>query len=126
MKVKVYVEGGGNGRELRAKCRRGFSSFFCSAGFGGRLPKVIACGGRQRVYEKFSEALDASSKQEFIVLLADEVDAIQGWFGISMHRLDSSRQVRRSVGMERAEAVAEGGCRLMQAFAGPCLRKRAK
>ena len=55
--IKVYVEGGGDGRELRAKCRKGFGDFFHSAGMAGHMPKVIACGSRQRAYEKFQAAL---------------------------------------------------------------------
>ena len=71
MKVKVYVEGGGDGRELRARCRRGFSSFFEKAKLAGRMPQVIACGGRQSVCEKFRGALGSSDGREFIVLLVD-------------------------------------------------------
>ena len=55
--IKVYVEGGGNVRELRSRCRKGFSSFFGKAKLAGRMPQVIACGGRQRTYEKFAAAL---------------------------------------------------------------------
>ena len=51
MNLKVYVEGGGDGRELHSKCRQGFRSFFCKAGLAGRMPRVIACGGRQKAYE---------------------------------------------------------------------------
>ena len=71
MTVKVYVEGGGDGRELRARCRKGFSSFFEKAGLVGRMPQVIACGGRQSAYEKFRAGLAAGKKQGFIVLLVD-------------------------------------------------------
>ena len=92
MKVKVYVEGGGDGRELRARCRRGFSSFFGKAKLAGRMPQVIVCGGRQSAYEKFRRALGLSDGREFIVLLVDSegpvakgsgpwshLEAIDGW-----------------------------------------------
>jgi len=74
--VKVYVEGGGDGRELRARCRRGFSSFFGKAGLVGRMPKIIACGGRQRAYDKFRAALAAGNERGFTVLLVDSEDPI--------------------------------------------------
>ena len=51
MKVKVYVEGGGDGKDLRTKCRRGFSSFFEKADLVGRMPQVIACGGRAKAFD---------------------------------------------------------------------------
>ena len=71
MNIKVYVEGGGNVRELRSKCRKGFSSFFDKANLAGRMPRVIACGGRQRTYEKFAAALGSASDQVFVALLVD-------------------------------------------------------
>ena len=71
MNIKVYVEGGGNVRELRSKCRKGFSSFFDKANLAGRMPQVIACGGRQRTCEKFAAALRSASDQVFVALLVD-------------------------------------------------------
>ncbi len=71
MKVKVYVEGGGDRQELKTKCRRGFSTFLRKTGLAGQMPRIIACGGRQKTYEKFSDALKHSTDDEFIVLLVD-------------------------------------------------------
>lgn len=71
MNIKVYVEGGGNGRELRSRCRKGFSSFFDKAKLAGRMPQVIACGGRQTTYDKFAAALRSASDQVFVALLVD-------------------------------------------------------
>ena len=67
MTVKVYVEGGGDGRELRARCRKGFSSFFETADLIGRMPRVIACGGRQSAYAKFLAALASGNERDFII-----------------------------------------------------------
>ena len=85
MKVKVYVEGGGGGRELRAKCRRGFSSFFREAGLAGRMPKIIACGGRQSAYDKFRAALSSASEQEYIALLVDSEGPVAEGSGPWLH-----------------------------------------
>ena len=71
MKVKVYVEGGGDGKDLRTKCRRGFSTFFEKANLARRMPKIIACGGRESAFEKFQTALRSGNADEFIVLLVD-------------------------------------------------------
>ena len=71
MNIKVYVEGGGNVRELRSKCRKGFSSFFDKANLAGRMPRVIACGGRQTTYDKFADALRSVDDQVFVALLVD-------------------------------------------------------
>lgn len=55
--VKIYAEGGGNAASLKAECRKGFSKFFETAGFKGRMPRVIACGGRQDAYDSFCTAI---------------------------------------------------------------------
>ncbi|WP_156013419.1 hypothetical protein [Thioalkalivibrio sp. HK1] len=46
MKIKIYVEGGGDIKVLKTKCRKGFRNFFRKAGLDGRMPRVVACGGR--------------------------------------------------------------------------------
>lgn len=71
MKVKVYVEGGGDGKDLRTRCRMGFSCFFENANLAGRMPRVIACGDRGTAYDRFCTALRAKGVNEFIVLLVD-------------------------------------------------------
>ena len=76
MSVRVYVEGGGDGRELGARCREGFSAFFDKAGLTGRMPRIVACGGRQKTYDKFCSALTNAAENEFIVLLVDSEDPV--------------------------------------------------
>ena len=71
MNVKVYVEGGGEGRELKAKCRRGFSTFFRKANLAGRMPRVIACGSRRKTFDNGRAALAKAADNDFIVLLVD-------------------------------------------------------
>ena len=46
MSARLYVEGGGNSRTLRAACRKAFSSFIEKAGAQGRMPHIVACGIR--------------------------------------------------------------------------------
>ena len=76
MKVRVYVEGGGDGRELRARCREGFTSFFERATLAGRMPRIIASGSRTNAFNKFCVALGSSNEVEFIVLLVDSEDPV--------------------------------------------------
>lgn len=84
-KVKVYVEGGGDSRDLRARCRRGFGSFFEKASLSGRMPRAIACGSRQAAFDKFRIALHASDEEEFIVLLVDSEGPIAADAGSWLH-----------------------------------------
>ena len=85
MKVKVYVEGGGDGKSLRARCRGGFSSFFEKANLVGRMPQVVACGGRESAFDKFCTALGSRKAEEFIVLLVDGEDLVAEGSGTWRH-----------------------------------------
>ena len=76
MKIKIYVEGGGDGRDLRTRCRKGFSCFFERANLAGRMPRVIACGGRDSAFDKFRTAIEARKAGEFIVLLVDSENPV--------------------------------------------------
>ena len=71
MNVKVYVEGGGDARALRTRCREGFSEFFRKAGLEGRMPRIVASGGRQQAFKDFCTALNRAGADNFIVLLVD-------------------------------------------------------
>jgi hypothetical protein len=55
--IEIYVEGGGDWDDLKTRCRRGFKRFFEKAGLTGRLPKVIACGGRNSAFKMFRTAV---------------------------------------------------------------------
>ncbi len=83
MKIKIYVEGGGDTRDLKSRCRRGFSEFFRKAGLEDRMPRIIASGGRQQAFDDFCTALEQSGAADFIVLLVDSeapvADGIAPW-----------------------------------------------
>ena len=71
--MKIFVEGGGDGKDLKTKCRQGFSSFLQKAGFQGRMPAFVSCGGRQATFEDFCYSLLIG---EDALLLVDSEDAI--------------------------------------------------
>lgn len=54
--VELYVEGGGDNASLKAECRKAFKKLLERAGLSGRMPSVIACGGRQQAFEQFKQA----------------------------------------------------------------------
>lgn len=70
---KLFVEGGGDSQALRSACRKGFTCFLTKAGLSGRLPRVVACGGRQNTYEQFCTAI---KNGERAFLLVDSEDLI--------------------------------------------------
>lgn len=71
MKISIYVEGGGDGKSLKIKCREGFRAFFERAGFKGKMPVVIACGGRTAAHDKFCTAMKQVKANELPLLLID-------------------------------------------------------
>jgi len=76
VRVKIYVEGGGDSESLRTKCRRGFSKLIEKAGLRGRMPRIVACGGRRCAYEDFCTAVQNAAPDEFPLLLVDSEGAV--------------------------------------------------
>ena len=76
MSVTVYVEGGGDRAELKRQCRKGFQELMANAGFGGRLPRVVACGPRNRAFCSFERAL--RNGDGYPILLVDSEDPVAG------------------------------------------------
>jgi hypothetical protein len=74
--VTIYVEGGGETKELRVRCREGFSKLIKKLGFDRRMPKIVACGARDKAYDMFNESITSSRNDEFPILLVDSEDPI--------------------------------------------------
>jgi hypothetical protein len=75
--VKIYVEGGGDSKELHTRCREGFSKLIKKLGFKGRMPKIIAGGARDKAYGMFDKAMtSAKENDEYPILLVDSEDPI--------------------------------------------------
>ncbi len=76
MKTTIYVEGGGNAALLQSELRQGFKALFESAGFRGRLPKVVACGTRNDAFNDFKTAFLAKTNGDVIILLVDSEEIV--------------------------------------------------
>lgn len=77
MKVRIYVEGGGDSKELHIRCRQGFRKLIMNSGFKDRMPSFRACGGREKTFDMFKTSLIDGS-QEYSVLLVDSEDIVNG------------------------------------------------
>ncbi|MDE2786489.1 MAG: DUF4276 family protein [Chloroflexota bacterium] len=69
--MKLYVEGGGEGRSNHEIFRQGWGSFLRRAGLQGQMPQVIPGGGREQTFDKFNTALQNQRPDEVIILLVD-------------------------------------------------------
>lgn len=76
MKTTIYIEGGGDSRQLHSELRQGFKTLFENAGLIGRLPKVVACGSRNDAYHDFKTAFSQKSSTEHALLLIDSEDLV--------------------------------------------------
>ncbi len=56
MSAIIYLEGGGDSKELHARCREGFRKLLEHCAFQGRMPRFVACGGRDAVFNDFKLA----------------------------------------------------------------------
>ena len=71
MKVRLYIEGGGDSKSQHINCREGVRKLLERAGFLGRMPSTKACGSRHAAYDDFQTALRTAPPDEYPVLLVD-------------------------------------------------------
>ncbi len=71
MKVRLYIEGGGDRPSDKSKCREGFRKLLERAGFQNRMPSTRACGSRNAAYDDFKTALRTAAAGDYPVLLVD-------------------------------------------------------
>lgn len=72
--VRIYIEGGGDGKNTKALLRRGFSSFFKELVQVAQSKKInwniTVCGSRNNAFRDFKNAL-ATHPDAFVILLVD-------------------------------------------------------
>ena len=66
----LYIEGGGEGKDLRARFREGWKKFFDSAGVGGRT-KIVRGAGRRQTFDRFATAVSGRPPGTIPFLLVD-------------------------------------------------------
>ena len=74
--AKLYIEGGGEGRELEIRFRKGWQTFFDAAGVGGQT-KVVRGGGRQQTFKRFTSAVRDHRGDTLPLLLVDSEGPVQ-------------------------------------------------
>lgn len=76
MNAAIYIEGGGDSKQLHVLCREGFRKLFENCGFAGRMPKLIACGSRSAALDDFRIAHEKSNSADYIAMLVDSEDGL--------------------------------------------------
>jgi hypothetical protein len=72
----LFVEGGGDSKELHARCREGFRKLLESCGLSGRMPRIVACGGRTATFDDFKITLSRSDGFEFVAMMIDSEQSL--------------------------------------------------
>ncbi|MEK7831977.1 MAG: DUF4276 family protein [Acidobacteriota bacterium] len=75
VKVTIYVEGGGDSKELQARCREGFRKLIEKTKVV-RNPAIVACGSREQTFKKFKIAASTAGG-ELPLLLVDSEDPVK-------------------------------------------------
>ncbi len=70
----IYLEGGGDSSQLKIRCREGFRKLLAKCGFAGRMPNLVACGGRGAAFDHFKTAHEIAFDGEYVALLVDSED----------------------------------------------------
>lgn len=107
MSTRLYVEGGGDSKALKSACREGFRKFLEKAGVGGRMPRIVACGGRQNAYERFVTALGAADGTPMLL-----VDA-EGPVAAGADQADPWGHLASRDRWARPSGASDGQCHLM-------------
>lgn len=76
MSSTIYLEGGGDSRDLQIRCREGFRKLLERCGYVGRLPRLVACGGRGAAFDAFKTALASARKGDIVALWIDSEDPL--------------------------------------------------
>lgn len=76
MNARIYLEGGGDSKELHARCREGFRRLLENCGFSGRMPRLVACGGRETTFDDFSTAHANAHPGDYIAMWVDSEEPI--------------------------------------------------
>ena len=77
--VIVYVEGGGDSKGLKARCREGFSKLAERGGLKCRMPSFVSCGGREQAFVRFKIALLKDKEIVFLLVDSEEPVSVGDW-----------------------------------------------
>ena len=89
MSANIYLEGGGDSKELHIRCRAGFRKLLENSGFTGRLPRLTACGGRAAAFNDFQTGHATKSETDYVAMLIDSeeplADLETAWQHLHLH-----------------------------------------
>ena len=131
--VTVYVEGGGQSKALKTKCRAGFRKFFEKAKLVGQMPSVVACGGKDSAIKDFRSALRRLKSGQVALLLVDSEGPVQAgitpWQHLKLHarwaRPDGTQDDQAHLMVQCMETWFLADVSALESYFGPGFRSAA-
>lgn len=87
MKIKLYIEGGGDNPVQDTEFRAGWTAFFKRAGLDAvrKMPRPIRGGGREQTFDAYCTAVKTRKADELPLLLVDSEDVVQTEHDVWQH-----------------------------------------
>lgn len=79
MRAALYLEGaaiGADSKELKSRCREGFSKLLEKSGYKGRMPRLHACGSRDATFDDFKTALAGKAAGDYVAMWIDSEEPL--------------------------------------------------
>lgn len=76
MSSRIYIEGGGDSKELHTRCREGFRKLIEKIASPGSMPRLVPSGGRGAAFDDFKTAHRHASEKDYVALLVDSEDVV--------------------------------------------------
>lgn len=77
MSACIFIEGGGDSKDLKRRCREGFNKLLVKCGFDGKMPRLIACGGRDAVFDKYQIGLAQKGSNDYVAMWIDSEEPME-------------------------------------------------
>lgn len=110
MRIKIYIEGGGETPDQNDLFREAWSTFFSKAGLSGKMVRPIRGKGRARTYDLFCQAVATRRRDELILLLVDSEDLPQAghtpWQHLKARKADGWEMPKGATGSDAFLMIA--------------------
>ena len=77
MSARIFLEGGGDSKDGKVRCREGFRKLLQKCGYRGRMPRLIASGSRKSAYDDFTIEHANAAASDYVGMLIDSEDPVQ-------------------------------------------------
>lgn len=106
VRVRIFIEGGGDDRASDEAFKEGWRRFFFAAGLSGRMPRVVRGEGREQTFDKFRTASQRPRPNELSLLLVDSEGPVAAGHSAWQH-------LRHQDNWEQPQGAADDGTYLM-------------